>query len=107
MSEGTNLAVAEDQSASELAKAAQNPIASLISIPIQSNINFDWGPGGDTFAVTNIQPVLPFRLNDDWNLVTRTILLSIRSLVPIRCNRQARFRIWHEMVGFRLPISVA
>ena len=32
------------------------------------------GPEGDTFAVTNIQPVLPFRLNDDWNLVTRTIL---------------------------------
>ena len=70
----THLAVAEDQSASELAKAAQNPIASLISVPIQSNINFDWGPEGDTFAVTNIQPVLPFKLNDDWNLVTRTIL---------------------------------
>jgi magnesium transporter len=46
----------------------------MISVPIQSNINLDWGPEGDTFAVTNIQLVLPFKLNDDWNLVTRTIL---------------------------------
>lgn len=67
-------ALAQDTSASDLAKAAQNPIASMISLPIQSNIDFDWGPNGDTFAVTNIQPVLPFTLNDDWNLVTRTIL---------------------------------
>jgi hypothetical protein len=67
-------ASAQEASASELAKAAQNPIASLISVPIQSNIDFDWGPNSDTFAVTNIQPVLPFKLNDDWNLVTRTIL---------------------------------
>ena len=69
-----NLAVAQDESASELAKKAQNPIASMISVPIQSNIDFDWGPNSDTFAVTNIQPVLPFKLNDNWNLVTRTIL---------------------------------
>lgn len=69
-----NLAGAQEQSASELAKKAQNPIASLISVPIQSNINYDWGPEEGTFAVTNIQPVLPFTLNDDWNVVTRTIL---------------------------------
>ena len=46
----------------------------MISLPIQSNINFDWGPKGETLAVNNIQPVLPFKLNDDWNLVTRTII---------------------------------
>lgn len=65
---------AQDASADELAKKAQNPIASMISVPIQSNIDFDWGPNSDTFAVSNIQPVLPFKLNDNWNLVTRTIL---------------------------------
>ena len=70
----TGSAIAQDQSAGDLAKAAQNPIASMISVPIQSNINLDWGPEGDTFAVTNIQPVLPFKLNDDWNLITRTIM---------------------------------
>ena len=36
-----NLAMAQDKSTSDLAKAAQNPIASLISVPIQSNISFD------------------------------------------------------------------
>lgn len=66
--------MAQEASAEELAKAAQNPIASMISVPIQSNIDPDWGPNGDTFAVTNIQPVLPFTISDDWNLVTRTIL---------------------------------
>jgi hypothetical protein len=67
-----------------LARAAQNPIASMYSVPIQSNIDFDWGPDGDTFSVTNIQPVLPFSLGDDWNLVTRTILpvVSQPGLVP-------------------------
>ncbi|MGB5570437.1 MAG: hypothetical protein WBM81_14185 [Sedimenticolaceae bacterium] len=70
----TGLAVAQEQSAGDLARKAQNPIASMISVPIQSNINYDWGPEGETFAVTNIQPVLPFKLNDDWNVVTRTIL---------------------------------
>lgn len=70
----TNIAAAQDQAAGDLAKKAQNPIASMISVPIQSNINFDWGPEEDTFAVTNIQPVLPFKLNDDWNIVTRTVL---------------------------------
>ena len=63
-----------EASAAELAKAAQNPIASLISVPIQVNMDPNWGPLEKTNTVTNIQPVLPFSLNDDWNLVTRTIL---------------------------------
>ena len=54
----TGPALAQGKSASDLAKAAQNPIVSMISLPIQSNINFDWGPQGENFAVTNIQPVL-------------------------------------------------
>ena len=62
------------QSEEELARAAQNPIASLISVPLQSNNDFDWGPEGEWFSVNNIQPVIPFELNDNWNLVTRTIL---------------------------------
>ncbi len=65
---------AAEASTEALAKAAQNPIASMINVPIQSNIDPNWGPEDDTLAVTNIQPVLPFSLNEDWNLVTRTIL---------------------------------
>ncbi len=62
------------QDAADLAKAAQNPVASMISLPFQNNTNFDFGPLGKTQNVLNIQPVYPLVLNDDWNLITRTIL---------------------------------
>jgi hypothetical protein len=58
----------------DLAKKAQNPIANLISLPFQNNTNFEWGPDEKTQNVLNIQPVWPFELSKDWNLITRTIL---------------------------------
>ena len=63
-----------ENSSEELARAVQNPVASLISVPFQTNTNFDFGPQEKTQNVLNIQPVLPFKLNEDWNLITRTIL---------------------------------
>lgn len=65
---------AAEDSAAGLAKAAQNPVASLISVPLQLNMNFDTGPEDDVQMVLNVQPVLPFELNDSWNLITRTIM---------------------------------
>jgi hypothetical protein len=64
----------DSSSAAALAKAAQNPVADLISVPIQLNMNFGTGPEDDVQLVTNIQPVLPFSLNDDWNVITKTII---------------------------------
>lgn len=61
-------------SAEELARAAQNPIAAMISVPFQNNINFGYGPNDHIQNVLNIQPVIPISLSDQWNLVTRTIL---------------------------------
>ncbi len=58
----------------ELAKQLSNPIADLISVPIQSNFDFGIGPGDGTRWTTNIQPVVPFSLTDDWNLISRTVL---------------------------------
>lgn len=58
----------------ELAKQLSNPIADLISVPIQSNFDFGIGPGKGTRWTTNIQPVVPFSLTDDWNLISRTVL---------------------------------
>ena len=46
--------------AEELRKASQNPIASLISVPIQENWNFGIGPADRVQNVMNIQPVIPF-----------------------------------------------
>jgi len=63
-----------EDSTEELARAAQNPVASMISLPFQNNTNFNFGPREKTQNVLNIQPVLPFKLNDGWNLITRTIL---------------------------------
>ena len=58
----------------ELAKAVQNPIANLISLPIQNNTTFKWGANEDVLNVANVQPVIPFEVGEDWNLITRTIL---------------------------------
>lgn len=74
----------EDADIEALAQAAQNPIANVISLPFQNNTNYEFGPEEKTQNVLNIQPVLPFSLNEDWNLITRTILpvVSQPELVP-------------------------
>lgn len=58
----------------DLAKAAQNPVANMISLPIQNNTNFGLGPHDRVQNTMNIQPVIPFGLSDNWNLITRTIV---------------------------------
>ena len=74
----------DDDSDGELARAAQNPLAAMISLPFQNNTNFNFGPMEKTQNVMNIQPVVPFRLKDNWNLITRTILpiVSQPAFVP-------------------------
>jgi hypothetical protein len=64
----------EKLSAEDLAKLAQNPIANLISVPFQNNTNFNYGPRDGTQNILNIQPVIPFTVSKDWNLITRTIV---------------------------------
>jgi hypothetical protein len=62
------------QETPELSQLAQNPIAKVISLPFQNNLNFGVGPRSDEQDVLNIQPVLPFDIGPDWNLITRTII---------------------------------
>jgi hypothetical protein len=56
-----------------LAKATQNPVASLISVPFQNNTNFAVGPYNRTQDVLNIQPVIPARISENWMLISRII----------------------------------
>jgi len=71
---GTEQTPAAAANADELRKQAQNPIASLISVPIQNNSNFSFGPQDRTQDILNIQPVIPMQLGQNWNLVTRVIM---------------------------------
>jgi hypothetical protein len=72
--EEKHIAATEEERTAALAKAAQNPVADLISFPLQNNTNFGVGPYDRDQNVLNIQPVIPLHISQKWNLITRTIL---------------------------------
>ena len=84
--EGTSVATEATPAAAvntdALRKAAQNPVASLISVPVQNNNNFGIDPGYRTQDVLNIQPVIPLKVNDNWNLIIRWITPIIYQPLP-------------------------
>ncbi len=58
----------------DLAAAAQNPIASTMRFPLESSILFDSGEDKATGYVGNFQPVLPASISENWNLISRPII---------------------------------
>jgi len=68
-------AATDAEQKAELAKKLANPIASLISVPIQANYDENIGPDDDGSQWRiNIQPVIPISMSENWNLITRTIV---------------------------------
>ncbi|MNQ18509.1 hypothetical protein D3C85_315490 [compost metagenome] len=61
-------------SAQELADKMANPVASLISVPLQNNLTYGIGAYNGSKYQINIQPVVPFKLSENLNLITRYIL---------------------------------
>jgi hypothetical protein len=76
---------ASAQDAAELAKKLSNPVAALISFPLQFNTDLNIGPddAGER-VVLNIQPVIPTSLNDKWNLISRIItpIVGVDDIFP-------------------------
>jgi hypothetical protein len=72
------------QESSEIAKQAQNPIASLVSVPLENDFNPHTGVDKEDSYVFEMKPVIPFRLSDNWALITRTIIpvIQVPDLAP-------------------------
>jgi len=74
VSTGSTAPASESAAALEKArKDAQNPIASIISLPLQENWNFGIGNANRTQNIFNIQPVIPVGISEDWNLIMRFV----------------------------------
>jgi len=74
---------ASGDSSEQLAMKLQNPVANLISVPFQNNWDFGLGSNDAMQYKVNVQPVIPFSIGDDWNLITRTILPIIHAESPV------------------------
>jgi len=74
---------AEDEEA-ELVKKSLNPVASLISFPVQNNWDFGIGPAHALRFTSNVQPVIPVSISTDYNLIIRTILPIIYAESPVK-----------------------
>ena len=68
------MAEAQETGGEDLAKKAQNPLANIISMPLQWNTDFGIGPNDREASVLNVQPIYPVALGEDYTLINRAII---------------------------------
>ena len=86
----------------ELAKKLSNPVAALISVPLEFIVDENIGPTEDgEITLIKASPVLPFSLNEDWNLISRTIVSYVESTdIPARGDEETGFSDIAESIFF-------
>jgi len=84
----TDKASAQQDQTAELAKKAQNPVADLMIMPLQYNIDFGIGPANASQQTLKFMPVIPFSLGPEWNLITRTIIPWIDAESPVEGGKR-------------------
>jgi len=89
----------------DLQKDTQNPVAGLISVPIQSNVNFGVGPFGRNQSVLNIQPVIPVNVSRNWNMIIRWVTPIVWQPAPGTANLEV-FGIEEETPAFLTATDV-
>ncbi len=90
--------------AAELQKKLSNPISDLVSVPFQFNWEQGVGPKEQTRFILNVQPVMPFALNEDWNLVAR-VIAPLVSQPPLFEGGEATFGVSDILTSFFMSPS--
>jgi hypothetical protein len=76
-------AVRHTKEAADLAKAAQNPVANMVSLPLQYNYYTGGGLGSTSEMILNVQPVLPLEINTEWLIISRTVVPFTSVPLPV------------------------
>ena len=64
----------DDNSPANVAKQLSNPVADLVSWPTKLDWDTDIGPEDADRSTYITQLVIPVQLNDEWNIISRTIV---------------------------------
>ena len=83
----------------ELSKKLANPISDLVSVPFQFNWEQGVGPQDRTRFILNVQPVMPFKLTKDVNLIAR-VIVPLVSQPPLVEGGAATFGVSDVLTSF-------